>query len=177
MEEIATVYARSLFEVAQERNQLDLIRDQLGSFTDTLSEVHSLQVFFFSPYFSSEEKKAGLKKAVVGADPTLMSFLELLIEKHRMPVIFRARRQYDVMWEAVNRRLAVQVTSAMKLDDVVIKQIGDRIAAQTNRTVDLVTDVQPDIIGGIVIKAGNVVLDGSIRHRLEQLRKQVAKAA
>jgi ATP synthase F1 delta subunit len=177
MEEIATVYARSLFEVAKEHGKLDLVREQLGEFSDTLQSNRELQVFFFSPYFSTEEKKRGLERAVKDAEPTLMNFLELLLEKHRMTVIFRARRQFDALWEEENRRLPVQVTSAVKLDDSTIKQIGDTISKQTGRTIDISTEVEPDILGGIVIKAGNVVLDASIHHRLEQLRKQVAKAA
>ncbi len=177
MEEIAAVYARSLFEVARDNDKLELVRDQLASFADTLAELRELQIFFFSPYFSTEEKKQGLKKAIVDADSTFMNFLELLLEKHRMPVIFRARRRYDVLWEEFHRRLPVQVTSAIKLDQETVKQIGDRIADQTGRTIDLDAEVEPEILGGIVIRVGNVVLDASIRHRLEQLRKQVAKAA
>ena len=64
MEEIAQVYARSLFEVATERDQLDDVRDQIGQFADALHDSRELQTFFFSPYFSTEEKKQGLGKAV-----------------------------------------------------------------------------------------------------------------
>ena len=92
MEEIAQVYARSLFEVAQESGNLDGVREEVGQFADALDSNHDLSVFFFSPYFSTEEKKRGLERALVDADPTLVNFLELLIENHRMPVIFRARR-------------------------------------------------------------------------------------
>ena len=62
MEEIAAVYARSLFEVAQEQNKLDTIREQLGVFADALSDNRELQVFFFSPYFSTTEKEDGLDR-------------------------------------------------------------------------------------------------------------------
>jgi ATP synthase F1 delta subunit len=176
MEEIAAVYARSLFEVASEQEKLDEIRDQLGEFADALADSQELQVFFFSPYFSTEEKKQGLEKAVSGADPVLSNFLQLLIEKHRMPVIFRARRIYDGLWEEENRLLPVQVTSAIELDPEVVERIGERIAEQTGRKVELSADVQPDILGGIVVRVGNSILDASIRNRLEQLRKQVARA-
>jgi F-type H+-transporting ATPase subunit delta len=176
MEEIAAVYARSLFEVAKEQEKLDGIREQLGEFADALADSQELQVFFFSPYFSTEEKKQGLDKAVSGADPVLINFLQLLIEKHRMPVIFRARRIFDAMWEDENRLLPVQVTSAVELDSDVVERIGDQIAEQTGRKVELTAEVQPDILGGIVVRVGNSILDASIRNRLEQLRKQVARA-
>jgi F-type H+-transporting ATPase subunit delta len=176
MEEIAAVYARSLFEVASEQDKLDLIREQLGAVVDALDQTRELQVFFFSPYFSTKEKQDGLERAVSDADPVLINFLKLLIENHRMPVIFRVRRGYDELWEEENKLLPVRVTSAVELDQRTVSQIGDRIAEQTGRKVDLSSQVDPDIIGGIVVRVGNSILDASIRNRLESLRKQVARA-
>jgi F-type H+-transporting ATPase subunit delta len=176
VEEIAQVYARALFEVAEERDLLDQIHDELTQFADALSENRQLAVFFFSPYFSTEEKKEGLKKAVTGADPAFMNFLEALIERHRMPAIFRIKDRYQDMWEDARDLLPVQVTSAVKLDSSTVERIGDRIGEQTKRTVELSSQVDPDILGGIVLRVGNVILDASIRNRLEQLRKQVARA-
>src|ERR687894_1763101 len=115
MEEIAVVYARSLFEVAKDQDKLDVVRDQLGEFADALAQTRELQVFFFSPYFSTQEKEDGLERAVTDADPVVMNFLRLLIEKHRMPVIFRIRATLDELWERENRLLPVQITSAVEL--------------------------------------------------------------
>jgi len=176
MEEIASVYARSLFEVAQEQGKLDEIREQLGQFADALEENRELQVFFFSPYFSTPEKKDGLKKAVTGVEEILNNFLELLIEKHRMPAVFRVRRTLDQMWQRENQLLPVEITSAVELDKGTIKQIGDRIGEETDQKIDLSTRVEPDILGGIVVRVGNSIIDASIRARLEKLRKQVARA-
>jgi F-type H+-transporting ATPase subunit delta len=176
MEEIAQVYARSLFQVAKEQGKLDTIREQLGQFAEALAEDQNLQVFFFSPYFSSKEKEEGLDKALDGADEILVNFLKLLIENHRMPVIFRVRRAFDALWEDENQLLPVSVTSAVELGKPTIKQIGDRIAEQTGRKVQLSANVDPDILGGMVVRDANTVLDASVRNRLEQLRKQVARA-
>ena len=173
MEEIAAVYARSLFEVAKEHDKLDVVRDQLGAFADALSETRDLQVFFFSPYFSTAEKEDGLDRVVSDADPAVLNFLKLLIEKHRMPVVFRIRATYDTLWEQENKLLPVQITSAVELDKAIVSQLGDRIAEQTDRKVDISADIDPDIIGGIVVRVGNSVLDASVRNRLEQLRRQV----
>ena len=176
MEEIAQVYARALFQVAKERNLLDQIHDELTQFADALSDNRRLAVFFFSPYFSTEEKKGGLKKAVTGADPAFMNFLEALIERHRMPAIFRIRDRYQDMWQDERDLLPVQLTSAIPLDESTVGSIRTRIGEQTKRTVELSSNVDPDILGGIVLRVGNVILDASIRNRLEQLRKQVARA-
>jgi F-type H+-transporting ATPase subunit delta len=176
MEEIAQVYARSLFEVAKERDELDEVRAQLGQFADALQENRELATFFFSPYFSTEEKKDGLHRVVDGALETVSNFLELLVENHRMPVIFRIRREFDRMWQEENRLLPVEITSAVSLDESVAARIGEEIGRQTGRRVQLKSTVDPDVLGGIVVRVGNSILDASIRNRLENLRKQVARA-
>lgn len=177
MEEIATVYARSLFEVASDKDSLDDVREQVGQFADALQESHDLQVYFFSPHFSSEEKKDGLGKLLDGADDAVTNFLELLVEKHRMPAIFRIRRELDSLWADANQLLPVTITSAVELDSSTVEGIGKAIGEQTGRKVELTTDVDPDVLGGIVLRVGNSILDASIRNRLDQLRRQVAKAA
>ena len=177
MEEIAEVYARSLFEVAKERDKLDVVREQLGAFADALADGRELSVFFFSPYFSTEEKRDGLGRVVVDADETIVNFLELLIEKHRMPVVFRIRRVYDTLWERENKVLPVEITSAVELDEQTVKGIGERIGERTGQHVELTARVEPDILGGVVLRVGNQILDASIRNRLERLRRQVARGA
>ena len=177
MEEIARVYADALFGVAKDKGKLDVIREQLGQFADALSENKEMQLFFFSPYFSSAEKEQGLEKAVGGAEPELLNFLELLLEKHRMPVLFRIRRNYESLWAKENKRLGVTVTSAVDLDPEIAKRIGSEIEEQTGNKVELESRVDPDILGGLVVQVGNMVLDTSIRNRLEKLRKSVAQAA
>ena len=176
MEEIADVYARALFEVAEEHGLLDEVHEDLNAFAKALHDNREFAVFFFSPYFSTEEKKDGLKRSVTDASPVFMNFLEALIERHRMPAIFRIRDRYQDMWEEARDLLPVEVTSAVALDESTVESIGERIGEQTKRTVELSSKVDPDILGGIVLRVGNVILDGSIRNRLEQLRKQVARA-
>jgi F-type H+-transporting ATPase subunit delta len=174
MEEIARVYARSLFEVAKEQDKLDVVRDQLGQFAEALNDNHDLSTFFFAPYFSTEEKEQGLGKLLDGVDPAVDNFLQLLIENHRMPAIFRVRREYDVLWEHENKRLPVTVTSAVELDEATITSIGDAIGKQTGQQIELTSTVDPDVLGGLIVRVGNSILDASIRNRLENLRRSVA---
>ena len=176
MEEIAQVYARALFEVAKERDILDEIHDDLRAFATALDENRELAVFFFSPYFSSEEKKNGLERAVTGADPIFMNFLETLLERHRMPVIFRMRARFEQLWDEEKKLLPVEITSSVQLDKAIVQSIGERIGEQTGQKVELSSKVDPEILGGLVVRVGNFVLDASIRNRLNQLRKQVARA-
>jgi ATP synthase F1 delta subunit len=176
MEEIADVYARALFEVASQRGILDTVRDELGEFADALQSNRELAVFFFSPYFSTQEKKDGLHRGVTGADPATLNFFEALIERHRMPVIFRIRTRFEELWDKANKLLAVQITSAVELDPETIDQLGRRIGEQTGNRIQLSSKVDPDILGGIVLRVGNFIMDASIRNRLEQLRREVAQA-
>jgi F-type H+-transporting ATPase subunit delta len=177
VEEIAEVYSRALFEVAKEHDVVDRIHDELAEFTDGLRENRELQLFFFSPYFSSEEKQEGVRRILDGADERFVRFLELVAERHRMPVIFRIKRAFDDLWAEEKRLLPVSVTSAVELDESLVRDIGDRIRRETGREVELESRVDPDVLGGLVLRVGNMVLDASVRGRLEQLRKQVARAA
>jgi F-type H+-transporting ATPase subunit delta len=177
MEEIAEVYSRALFEVARDSDVLDRVHDELGEFADALAENRNLQVFLFSPHFSSEEKKEGVKRIVTEADERFVNFLQLLAERHRMPALFRIRRSFDSMWAEENKLLPVTVTSAVELDESLVQDIGRSIEEQTGRRVDLSSNVDADVLGGLMVRVGNMVLDATVRNRLEQLRKQVARSA
>ena len=177
MADAARVYAEALFEVGRDKGKLDALQQQLGQFADAVDRNRELQVFFFSPYLSTAEKQEGIEKAITGAEPELVNFLELLVDKHRMTEVFRIRRELDELWKHENRRIDVTVTSAVELDSAVVEKIGQEVERQTGEKVDLASQVDSEILGGIVLQVGNMVLDASIRSRLEKLRKSVATAA
>ena len=129
MEELGQVYARALFQVARDQDKLDLVREQLDQVVDALTENRELSMFFFSPYFSTAEKQDGLRRVLDGADESILNFLNLLIENHRMPVIFRIRQEYERLWEEENRMLPVQITSAIALDQATAESLGRRSAS------------------------------------------------
>jgi F-type H+-transporting ATPase subunit delta len=177
MEEIAKVYSEALFDVAKEKDELDEVQEQLGQFADAVDENRDLQVFFFSPYLSSQDKRDGISKAISGGNKELINFLELLAEKHRMPALFQIRRRFDELAADENDQLDVTVKSAVELDPSVVEAIGAEIEKKTGKKIDLRSEVDDSIIGGIVLQVGNRVLDASIRSRLDRLRREVAKAA
>lgn len=176
MEEVARVYSEALFDVAKEHGSLDEVHEQLGRVSDAVASDRDLQIFFFSPYFSSAEKRDGIKRAIEGGHPDLVNFLELLAEKQRMPALFQIRKRFDELWGAENQRLEVTLTSAIELDPSVIEEVGAEIERKTGKTIELTSRVDENIVGGLVLQVGNRVLDASIRHRLEKLR-QAASAA
>lgn len=177
MEEIARVYADALFGAAQSADRLDEVHEQLDEFVDAMNESNDMRVYFFSPYFSSAEKREAIGSAVSGANDELVNFLELLAEKHRMPAIFAIRDRFDELWAEARRRLEVRLTSAVELDQGVVDKVGAEVKRQTDREIDMTADVDPEILGGLVLRVGNRVLDASLRSKLERLRKEVASAA
>ena len=177
MADAVRVYAEALFEAGEDKGKIDELQEQLAQFADAVDGDRELQIFLFSPYLSSNDKKEGLRRAVTGAEPEFSNFLELLVEKGRMPEIFRIRREFDELWKKANRRLDVTVTSAIELDPSVVGKIGEEVERQTGEKVELSSEVDNEILGGIVLRVGNMVLDASIRTRLEKLRKSVASAA
>lgn len=177
MEEIARVYAKALFDVAKEKDKLDDVHEQLGQFADALEESPDMQAFFFSPYFSSADKQEGISKAVSGAESELVNFLELLAEKHRMPVLFAVRRAFDELYAEERKRIAVTLTSAVELDPKVVKKVGEEIKRQTGREIEIETTVDEGVLGGLVLQVGNKVLDASVRSKLDRLRREISQAA
>jgi F-type H+-transporting ATPase subunit delta len=177
MEEIAQVYSRALFQSAMEHGDLDEIQQQLGMWSDELGTNKNLQTFFFSPRFSPTEKKEAIRRIIEGGNERFVNFLELLAERHRLPATFRIRRAFDELWRAEHKMLPVEVTSAVELDEGLVRSIGERIEERTGRRIELTSRVDPDIIGGLVLRVGNKVLDASVHGRLERLRKQIARAA
>jgi F-type H+-transporting ATPase subunit delta len=177
MAEAAHVYAEALFEAARDKGKLDAVGAGIDQFADAVAASREMQVFLFSPHFTSAEKVAGLRRAVSGAEAELVNFLELLVEKHRMTEVFRIRREFDGLWKKENKLIDVTVTSAVELDPAVVARVGEEIERQTGQKVELASRVDGEILGGIVLQVGNMVLDASIRSRLEKLRKSVAQAA
>jgi F-type H+-transporting ATPase subunit delta len=177
MADAARVYAEALFAAGEDKGKIDQLQEQLGQFADAVDGDRELQIFLFSPYLSSNEKVEGLKRAVTGAEPEFTNFLELLVEKGRMPELFRIRRDFDELWKKAHQRLDVTVTSAIELDPGVVGKIGEEVERQTGEKVELTSRVDSEILGGIVLRVGNMVLDASIRTRLDKLRKSVASAA
>jgi F-type H+-transporting ATPase subunit delta len=177
VQEIAEVYSRALFEAANENDVLDRVHDELGEFAEAVEESDELRLFFFSPYFSSEEKKDAVSSVVSSADERFVRFLELLAERHRMPVLFRIRNEFDELWAEENRLLPVTITSAIELDRKLVKQIGKQIEEQTGRRIEPTSVVDPDVLGGLAVQVGTLVMDATVRGRLEKLRRQVAAAA
>ncbi len=178
MEEIAQVYARALFEVAVEQDALDEIRDQLGAVRRRdAREPRAGGLLLLALLLGRRRRRTAWSARCTDANPAFVNFLQALIERHRMPAIFRIRDRVRV---AVGTRSAgcCRSTSPARSSwiESLVESLGERIGEQVDREVEISSEVDPDILGGVVLRVGNVILDASIKNRLEQLRKQVAQA-
>ena len=174
MEELAQVYARALFEVAREQGKLDVLREQLGAVRRRARAEPRARGVLLLAVLLDQEKQDALGRLLDGADEALP---ELPRAADREPPHARdlphPRRVRAAVGEE-NKLLPVEITSAIELDEATTESLGKPIGERTGRKVTLAARVDPDILGGIVIRVGNSILDASIRNRLEHLRTQVA---
>ena len=174
---IARPYAEALFSVAQGTGEsLEGWRTAVDELANLMSHPQVADVVA-DPNLDHAQVFGLLTGMMKGTVPAAgINFLKLLIEKHRMPAVFRVRRTFDELWQHENKLLPVEITSAIELDKKTVKQIGDRIGEETGQKIELSEHVDPDILGGLIVRVGNSIIDSSIRARLHSLRKQVAKA-
>ena len=129
------------------------------------------------PTSRRRRRRTGCDRAIDGRRPAIRNFLDVLLENHRMPVIFRVRREYDRLWDEANDLLPVDGHERGRARRGRRRSASaTRSAARPAARVELTQQVDPAILGGFVVRVGNAILDASIRNRLEQLRKQVARA-
>jgi F-type H+-transporting ATPase subunit delta len=170
------VYAEALLGAAKDKNRIDAIRGEFDEFAAALEGSDELRRFLVNPQIDSRAKGATLKDLLSGADEFFVNFMRLLAEKGRIGEVLQVHEEWTRLLAREERVLELELTTAVELSDEeaarVVKQIeeasGRRVVA--NRTVD------PDLIGGLVVQAGSIRLDASVRGRLEQLREELTTA-
>ena len=164
------MYARALFEAAQEAGRLDVVHEQLGDFAAAIADVPELRRVLENPELDPQEKAAVLGEILGDADELLRNFLLLVSEKGRAGEIEGIYAEFDALVAAENRRLTVELTTAYELSEDEAASIVDKIEQSSGRTVEATRSVDPDLIGGIVLQVGSHRLDASVRGRLARLR-------
>jgi F-type H+-transporting ATPase subunit delta len=173
---VARTYARALFGAAKEHGKLDEIREELDSFVETIREVPELQVVIRDPQLDPPAKAEALVAVLEGADETLRNFARLVAEKGRAPMLEEIAREYDALVAAEERILNVELTTAYELSDNEADSIVNQIEQASGRRVEAERTVDPELIGGVLLKVGTLEVDSSVRGRLERLRRELAGA-
>src|SRR5215213_2237004 len=167
------IYARSLFQAAQEQGRLDVVHEQLGDFSAAIAAVPELRRVLENPELDPQEKSAVLGDILGGADDLVRNFVLLVAEKGRAGEIEEIYRELDQLVAAAQKRLTVELTTAYELSDEEAASITSKIEQASGRAVEATRSVDPRLIGGIVLQAGSLRVDASVRGRIEKLRHEL----
>ena len=168
------IYARALFEAAQDEKRIDEVDRDLGAFVEALDESPELQGFLANPQLEPAAKADVLAQLTQGADELVTNALRLLAEKGRASEIAQVYEEFRAFVDRARGRVAVELTTAHELSDDEARTIVDKIEKASGRTVEATRVVDPDLIGGMILQAGSLRVDASVRGRLERLRRELA---
>jgi ATP synthase F1 delta subunit len=173
-EQVAAVYARALFDAAKEAGVVEPVRRELGDFVAAIAASASLRDVLADPQVDSAAKRRVLAEITRGGQPLVANMLQLLLERGRFAITGELHQAYDALAAVEARLVAVEVTSAVELTPETRKKIAARVAEATGRQVELAERVDPDIVGGLILRVGDVIVDGSVQARIRQLRRRLA---
>jgi F-type H+-transporting ATPase subunit delta len=167
------VYAEALLAAAKEADSLARVREDLGDFVSAVEESAELRNFLRNPQIEPGVKRRALESLLEGGDERFLNFARLLAEKNRIGEVADVQREFERLIAAEERILELELTTAIELSDEEAQEIVGEIEKSAGRKVEATRLVDPSLIGGLVVQAGSVRLDASVRGRLEQLRDQL----
>jgi F-type H+-transporting ATPase subunit delta len=174
---VARTYARALFEAAKDAGRIDEVRDQLTTFVEAVDEVPELRSVIRNPELDPLTKAAALDAVLEGADELIRNFVRVVTRKGRAAQLDEIAREYEVLVAAEEQILSVELTTAYELSDDEAAAIVKQIEEASGQRVEAARTVDPDLIGGLVLKAGSLEVDSSVRGRLDRLRRDLAHAS
>lgn len=173
---VAATYAEALFEAATEADAVNAVAADISAFARAMRESSELRAVLTSPEVNMRAKKGTLADLTEGAHPLTTNFLQVLIDRGRIADFPEIARAFEERVARAEHRLEVEAITAVPMPDDLRKRVVQRIQGQTGATVDLTESVDPDIVGGLVLRIGEVVVDGSLRRRLDELRHTLQAA-
>jgi F-type H+-transporting ATPase subunit delta len=177
MATVAHMYAQALHDAAQERGRVKQVRKDLGEFAEAAAEVPELRELLRNPQVDPRAKAAALQDLLKTADELVRNFLLLLAEKGRSADLEEIAREFERLVEADEGVVHLELTTALELSDADAQRLVKQIEKASGHPVVATRTVDPELIGGVVIKAGSLLLDGSIRGRLNRLRQTLVRSA
>jgi F-type H+-transporting ATPase subunit delta len=175
-ENVARVYARALFEAAREARAVAPVGRDLGDFVAALAASASLRDVLTDPQIDTSAKQRILVEITRGGHMLVANTLQLMLDRGRFGLVPELREAYEALAATEADLIRVEVTSAMELTTAAREKITARVAEAAGRRVELAARVDPDIIGGLVLRVGDVIVDGSVQARIRQLRRRLATA-
>lgn len=175
-QQITSVYARALFEAARDAGTLDATGADLAAFTAAMRDSRELTAVLFNPRINAEVKKKIVAELTQGADRIFVNGLKLLIDKRHAGLIIDLGDEFQKLLRQEKMVIEVEVTSAIELPEETREKIRKRIEETTHKRVEMKETVREDIVGGLVLRFGDVIVDGSLKAKLAQLRGRLAQA-
>lgn len=175
-EQVARVYARALFDAAREAGVVDAVRRELRDFVSALAASASLRDVLADPQVETAAKQRVLVEITRGGQPLLTNVLRLLLDRGRFAVVPGLVGDFDELAGADEGIIEVEVVAAVELAPATEEKIAARVREATGRRVQLARRVDPAIIGGLILRIGDVIVDGSVKGRIRQLRRRLATA-
>jgi F-type H+-transporting ATPase subunit delta len=166
-------YARALYAAAKDKNRLEAVREELGDFVEAQRQVPELRDLLRNPQLDQRVKASVLEELLGGEEELVRNFLLLLAEKNRAGEADEIAREFERLVAQAEGILDVQVTTAVELSDQEARDVIEQIERASGRKVEASHSVDPDLIGGIVLQAGSMRLDASVRGRLDRLRREM----
>jgi F-type H+-transporting ATPase subunit delta len=173
---VARTYARALFQAAKEHGRIDKVREELETFVRAVDEVPELRSLVRNPELDPPEKAAALDAVLEDADELIRNFVRLVTEKGRASQLDEIAREYEALVAAEEQILNVELLTAYELSDDEAASIVTQIEEASGQRVEAARTVDPELIGGLVLKAGSLEVDSSVRGRLDRLRRDLAHA-
>jgi F-type H+-transporting ATPase subunit delta len=170
---VHSVYARALYGAAAERGALKAVRTELADFVAAGREVPELRELLRNPQLDRRVKAAALEELTSGGNEVLRNFLLLLLEKGRAGDLEEIAREFERLAAATEGVLDVELTTAVDLSDEEADDLVEQIEKASGRRVIATRRVDPNLIGGVVLQAGSLRLDASVRGRLNRLRQEL----
>lgn len=175
-EQVARVYARALFDAASGANAVEAVRRDLDAFVTALESSAPLRAVLSDPQIEVSAKQRVLAEVTRAGQPLLANTLQLLLQRGRFTMLGELNVVYGALAAEAARLVKVDVTSAVELGPEVSKQIAARVEEVTGRHVELTQRVDSGIIGGLILRVGDVIVDSSLQARIRQLRRRLATA-
>lgn len=174
--QITSVYARALFEAARDAGTLEATGADLASFVGAMRGSKDLIAVLYNPKIDSATKKRVVSDITAGADSIFKNGIKLMIDKRHSDLIMDMRRHFDKLLKQENDLVEVQITSAIELPEKTRASIRKRIEGSIGKQVEISETVDEGILGGLILRFGDLIVDGSLKAKLVQLRARLAQA-
>jgi F-type H+-transporting ATPase subunit delta len=175
-QQVTNVYAQALFEASRDAGTLEATGADLAAFASAMSDAKDLTAVLYNPRVDANVKKAIVSDVAAGGDDLFVNGVKLLIDKGHATLLFDFNDQFQKLVKKEQGLIEVEITSAVELPVEAKAKIRKRIEDATSKKVEITETIDEGIIGGLVLRFGDIIVDSSLKSRLEQLRSRLVQA-